>query len=212
MKYFFYIGMFFFFLAATASAETKYITNIIKITLRTGPSIDHKIVEMVKSGQKVEIKEQGKEWSLVQLPGGDQGWVLNRFLTSKQPDFIALAKLQKVHRNIASRLPTIIEENKHLKEENQKLKQNLDKNQTEASKLNLDYDKLKKDSAEFLDLKVRYEKVVAELAEQSNKAGRLEKELFHKYITIGLTGAAILLLGFIIGFSTKRQRKRTSLL
>ena len=212
MKYFIAIVMSLFFLSVTVHAENRYISNIIKITLRTGPGITHKIVQMIKSGQRVEIKEQGDEWSRVGLPNGNEGWVLNRFLVEKEPDFIALAKLKKKYNTISVKMPEIITENKQLKGENKKLKQNLDKHQSESSNLAKEYDKLKDASAGYLDLKVKYEKTVVKLAEQSNKADRLEKELLHKYITAGLTGAAVLLLGFIIGFSTKRQRKRTSLL
>ncbi|MCD6184346.1 MAG: TIGR04211 family SH3 domain-containing protein [Deltaproteobacteria bacterium] len=212
MKYFIAIVMSLFFLSVTVHAETRYISNIIKITLRTGPGITHKIVQMIKSGQRVEIKEQGDEWSRVGLPNGKEGWVLNRFLVEKEPDFIALAKLKKKYNTISVKMPKIITENKQFKEENKKLKQNLDKHQSESSNLAKEYDKLKDASAGYLDLKVKYEKTVVKLAEQSDKADRLEKELLHKYITAGLTGAAVLLLGFIIGFSTKRQRKRTSLL
>ena len=212
MKYFVFIVMSLFFLSATVHAETRYISNIIKITLRTGPGITHKIVQMIRSGQNVEIKEQGKEWSRVSLPNGQEGWVLNRFLVEKEPDFIALAKLKKKYNTISVKMPKITAENKQLKAENERFKQNLDKHQSESNNLAKEYEKLKEDSAGYLDLKVKYEKTVVKLAEQSNKADRLEKELLHKYITAGLTGAAVLLLGFIIGFSTKRQRKRTSLL
>jgi len=212
MKYFIVIVMSLFFLSATVHAEIRYISNIIKITLRTGPGINHKIVQMIKSGQNVEIKEQGGEWSRVGLPNGQEGWVLNRFLVEKEPDFIALEKLKKKYDTISVKMPKINTENTELKEENKRLKQNFDKHQSESSKLAKEYDTLKEDSAGYLDLKVKYEKTVVMLAEQSNKADRLEKELLHKYITAGLTGAAVLLLGFIIGFSTKRQRKRTSLL
>lgn len=214
MKYFIFIFilMFLFLLSATVQAETRYISNIIKVTLRTGPGIDHKIVKMIKSGQNVKIQEQGEEWSKVQTPNGKEGWVLNRFLTAKEPDFIALAKLKKKYNAIKVQLPAISEENKQLKEQNVQFKQDLGKHQSELNKLSREYGKLKDDSAGYLNLKAKYEKTVAKLAEQSNKAERLEKELLHKYITAGLTGAAILLLGFIIGFSTKRQRKRTSLL
>lgn len=212
MKYFIVIVMSLFFLSATAHAETRYISNIIKITLRTGPGINHKIVQMIKSGQRVTIKESGGEWSRVDLPNGQEGWVLNRFLVEKEPDFITLAKVKKKYDTISVKMPKINAENAELKEENKRLKQNFDKHQSESSKLAKEYDTLKDDSAGYLDLKVKYEKTVVMLAEQSSKADRLEKELLHKYITAGLTGAAVLLLGFIIGFSTKRQRKRTSLL
>ena len=212
MKYFIFIIMSLLILSATVQAETRYISNIIKITLRTGPGIDHKIVRMVKSGQNVEVKEQGAEWSKVQLPNGTEGWVLNRFLTTKEPDFITLERLEKKHNGIMAQLPAITEENRQLKEQNRKLKQKYDKHQSKASSLAKDYAKLKNNSAGYLELKVKHEKVVSSLAAASSKAKRLEKELLNKYITAGLTGAAVLLLGFIIGFSAKRQRKRSSLL
>ncbi len=212
MKYFIFIIMPILILSATVQAETRYISNIIKITLRTGPGIDHKIVQMVKSGQNIEVKEQGAEWSKVQLPNGTEGWVLNRFLTRKEPDFITLERLKKKYNDIMAQLPAITEENRQLKEDNRKLKQKLDKDQSKASRLAKDYAKLKNNSAGYLELKVKHEKVVSSLAAASSKAKRLEKELLNKYITAGLTGAAVLLLGFIIGFSAKRQRKRSSLL
>jgi SH3 domain protein len=212
MKYFIFIIISLLILSATVQAETRYISNIIKITLRTGPGIDHKIVRMVKSGQNVEVKEQGTEWSKVQLPNGTEGWVLNRFLTTKEPDFITLERLEKKYNGIMAQLPAITEENRQLKEENRNFKQKLDKEQSKASSLAKDYAKLKNSSASYLELKVKHEKAVSSLAELSSKAERLEKELLNKYITAGLTGAAVLLLGFIIGFSAKRQRKRSSLL
>ncbi len=212
MKYFIFIIMSILILSATVQAETRYISNIIKITLRTGPGIDHKIVRMVKSGQNVEVKEQGAEWSKVQLPDGTEGWVLNRFLTRKEPDFITLERLRKKYNDIMAQLPAITQENRQLKEDNRKLKQKLDEDQAKASRLAKDYAKLKTNSAGYLELKGEHEKVVSRLAAASSKVKRLEKELLNKYITAGLTGAAVLLLGFIIGFSAKRQRKRSSLL
>ncbi len=212
MKYFIFIIMSILILSATVQAETRYISNIIKITLRTGPGIDHKIVRMVKSGQNVEVKEQGAEWSKVQLPDGTEGWVLNRFLTRKEPDFITLERLRKKYNDIMAQLPAITQENRQLKEDNRKLKQKLDEDQAKASRLAKDYARLKKNSAGYLELKGEHEKVVSRLETASSKVKRLEKELLNKYITAGLTGAAVLLLGFIIGFSAKRQRKRSSLL
>ena len=44
-----------------AWAETKYVGDLTEITFRTGPGIDHKIVEMLKSGQKVEVVQAGGE-------------------------------------------------------------------------------------------------------------------------------------------------------
>lgn len=93
--------VFFIVLFSTAvHAETMYIDDIVKITVRTGPGIAHKIVAMIKSGERVEVlktEEPDKEWSLVRITNGKEGWVLSRFLKSKEPDGLILERLKKKH-------------------------------------------------------------------------------------------------------------------
>jgi hypothetical protein len=56
----------------------------------------------------------------------------------------------------------------------------------------------------------------AKLTEQTQKASKYEEDLtkllWNKNIKWFLSGAGVLILGFIIGFMTKRQRRRSSLL
>ena len=40
-------------------AESMYVTDLIKLTLRSGPSTDYKILDVIESGQQVEILEPG---------------------------------------------------------------------------------------------------------------------------------------------------------
>jgi len=72
--------------STVVQAETMYVGDIIKITVRTGPGINHKIVAMINSGARVEVLKPEDEWSLVRITNGKEGWVLSRFLKSKEPD------------------------------------------------------------------------------------------------------------------------------
>jgi hypothetical protein len=67
-----------------------------------------------------------------------------------------------------------------------------------------------------LKLKTKYDAVSAELAEKSQKLATLEGDLstltFFYYFKWFLGGSAVLLVGFMIGLSAKRQRRRPSLL
>lgn len=212
MKRLIIFGFFFLFFSAIAYAESRYVNNVMKITLRTGADINHKIVAMVKSGQKVKILKEGEEWSFARLKDGREGWLLNRFLTTKEPDSILLASLQKQYQAISDKVPLVVEENRRVKEENKKFNQELGSTKEAINKLSRSYESLKEESKEFLELKVDYKKILSQLSIQTNKAQKLEKELMSKYITAALCGAGVLLLGFIIGFAAKRQRKRPSLL
>ncbi|MGW8186224.1 MAG: hypothetical protein ACWGNK_03125, partial [Desulfobacterales bacterium] len=74
----------------------------------------------------------------------------------------------------------------------------------------------KSESGEFLALKAKYEKTAARLDEETRRANQLDEQvakLTRSYaIKWFLAGSGVLLFGFIVGFSLKRQRRRPSLL
>lgn len=216
MKKVAFIGICLVLFCSVSQAETLYISDFLRITMRTGPGIDHKIIEMIKSGQTVTVLEQGPEWTKIQLPTGKEGWVLNRFLTPKPPSGLLLKKLEEKHAELSLQVTTLIDENERLRNENQKLDAELKTNSSNLEKVTDSYQTLKSGSAEYLDLKSIYEKMVMQFDQQKKRAQNVEKELeriqFHKNIRWFLSGASVLIIGFLIGFSSRRQRRRPSLL
>ncbi len=216
MKKVTFIGICLFLFCSISQAETLYISDFLRITMRTGPGIDHKIIEMIKSGQSVTVLEQGPEWTKILLPTGKEGWVLNRFLTPKPPSGLLLKKLEEKHAELSLQITTLIDENKRLRNENQRLDAELKTSSRNLKKVTDSYQKLKSGSAEYLDVKSRYEMMVVQLDQQKKRAQDIEKELesirFHKNIRWFLSGAVVLILGFLIGFSAIHQRRRSSLL
>jgi SH3 domain protein len=109
-----------------------------------------------------------------------------------------------------------MEENKALKDENKKLNYDLNTTEKKEKDISKDYETLKRESKQFLDLQEKYKESTSKLAEQTQKAEKFEDELtkllWNKNIKWFLSGAGVLILGFIIGFSTKRQRRHSSLL
>ena len=211
-----FIGICLFLFCSISQAETLYISDFLRITMRTGPGIDHKIIEMIKSGQSVTVLEQGPEWTKILLPTGKEGWVLNRFLTPKPPSGLLLKKLEEKHAELSLQITTLIDENKRLRNENQRLDAELKTSSRNLKKVTDSYQKLKSGSAEYLDVKSRYEMMVVQLDQQKKRAQDIEKELelirFHKNIRWFLSGAVVLIIGFLIGFSAIHQRRRSSLL
>ena len=204
------------FFSSVVFAENMYVTDSLKLTLRSGPSTGHKILAVVESGQSVEVPEPGSDWSLVRLQNGKEGYVLTRYLTPEATHNIRLERLQQKHNVLMQQSATLLEENTRLKAENKKVRAALANSERTLKQLRLNYDKLKAGSAEFLTLKSRYQKAAAELNRQKNRAEKLDEELskieMNQYIKWFLAGSGVLLLGFIIGFSARRQRRRPSLL
>jgi SH3 domain protein len=184
--------------------------------MRTGPGIENKITAMVPSGQAVEIVTPGDQWSFVRLPNGKEGWVLTRFLTANLPLSITLENLKKEHETLKERAASLETENTELKSENQTLSTELTTAQQRLSEITGAYEALKSESTEFLELKTNYQESAAKLTDQTQKVARYEEELTRlttqHNIRWFLSGAGVLLFGFIIGFMTKRQRRRPSLL
>ena len=74
---------------------------------------------------------------------------------------------------------------------------------------------MKAEAAGFLTLKSKYEAAASQLAEQTARVQKLEEQLtqmeMSAYIKWFLAGSGVLVVGFLIGFSTKRQRRRPTL-
>ena len=141
---------------------------------------------------------------------------MNRYLISSETNKIRLDRLESEHSELKTKFETILEENSKLKTDNKTLSSALSDSEKALQKVRSDYESLKASSAEFLTLKSNYEKASRQLTEQSKKADQLEKQVakleFSSYIKWFLAGSGVLIVGFIIGFSTKRQRRQSSLL
>jgi SH3 domain protein len=204
-------------LSAAALAETKhYINDSMTITMRTGPATDRKIIALLGVGQEVEILKSENDWTLVRLPNSKEGWVLSRFITDQTPNDLQLNALKKEFNDLQAKAASLKEENKSLNAENKKLSTDLRVNETKLKNLDKAYETLKRDSKQFLDLQTKYKASTSKLTEQTQKAQKYEDELtkllWNQNIKWFLSGAGVLVLGFIIGFSTKRQRRHSSLL
>ncbi|MDD4071695.1 MAG: TIGR04211 family SH3 domain-containing protein [Desulfobacterales bacterium] len=215
MKYFLLAMCFLTAFISHAHADTMYISDIREITMRTGRGLDHKIIALLKSGQQVDLIESGKDWSKVSLGTGNEGWVLSRYLSSEIPDSLTLKNLQEKHAGLQSRASVLASENTELKQANKTLIDDLSKIGKELDQTRTDYEALKKESAQFLELKSEHEQTTIQLSEQSQKVETYESELIKlklsRNIKWFLTGAGVLLAGFIIGVSSKRRRSSSLL-
>jgi SH3 domain protein len=160
--------------------------------------------------------EPGEDWSLVRTANSKEGYVLTRYLLSDPTYNVRLARLQNKHKALMQQAGTLLEENTRLKKEDRQLKSTLDGNDKVLKKLRVDYEKLKAGSAEYIELKEKYKTASGQLAEQTKRAETLDEELrsieINQYIKWFLAGSGVLLVGFIVGFSARRGRRRPSLL
>ena len=206
---------FFLIFSSSARAETKYVVEHTQVTVRTGASLNHKIIAMLESGQKVQVLENGREWSLVKLANGREGWMLSRFLTNSEPRSLVLERLQKQYDELNEQAKILSGENNILKEENQILKTELATHKEAVEQITVDYEDLKKNSSEYLELKEREQEAVLKLQEITSKAQTMESEISklrnRQNIQWFLVGSGVLFIGFLAGSISRKKRRQSSL-
>jgi SH3 domain protein len=202
--------------ATAALANTVYVTEDFEITMRTGPGVDRKIIALIRSGQRVEEVSKSEEWTEIRLPSDKTGWVLTRYLSPKEPCALVKERIQTQYNQLQTDHTELQAKNSDLEAVNQRLEAQLASTQASLERVTGDFDDLKTESTDFLKLKTQFKKVTAQLEETKTKADKFEDEtsrlLRNQNIKWFLAGAGVILIGFIIGFSSRRQKRRSSLL
>jgi len=216
MKKIIFVFLLLFLFPVTGETETQYVIGLMKVTFRTGPGEDHRVLAMIKTDQAVEVLTTEGDWTQVRLPNGKEGWILSRFLTDKEPFSVAFDQTKKKNEQLVLQLKDLSEESEKLKKTNSRLESELTKNKKNLNELKRSYETLKNESSEYLKLKGEYKKSAAELAGHREKTKNMEAELsrlrLRTRIWWFLSGAGVLFLGFLLGLGAKRQRRRSSLL
>jgi SH3 domain protein len=202
-------------IGSPAPAETRYISDTIDITLRRGPGTDHTIISMIQTGQTATLLQSGKNWSRIRLADGKTGWVLNRFLSGEKPSRILLAELQGRYDRLETIARNPLQENMALKQENEAQAARLATLEKELEQTRKDLASLARESKTYLQLKTMHQQVTRRLKQQSSELAKAEAELENlrkeQVFRWFLSGAGVLLLGFLMGVSARRNRRRSTL-
>ena len=199
-------------------AETRYVTDKFKITLRSGESTSHKIIRMLDSGMGLDVLSINPESGYTKVRAGNSvGFVLSRQLmrqpsarsqlASMQKEIDALkaapgelrtnlANLQKQHRQLSQ----AHKELQAVKNKQEQELQSIQRTASNAIRISNERNELRKQVA---DLTREVEDLKQENRDLSNEATR---EWF-------LIGAGVIIAGILIGLvlpHLRFQRRRSS--
>jgi SH3 domain protein len=84
-------------LGTSALAETRYVSDNLEITMRSGKGNHFNIIRMLSSGTPVEVLEVDKDdgYTRVRASNGKEGWVLTRYLMRTQAARDRIADTEK---------------------------------------------------------------------------------------------------------------------
>lgn len=94
------LGLMLALLATAATGQTRYVSDQLVITLRSGASTNNSILENLVSGDSVEILEvvEDSGYARVRAESGTEGWVLSQYLSDRP---VAADRLVIAERDIA---------------------------------------------------------------------------------------------------------------
>ena len=197
-------------------AAKAYVTDIFKVTLRTGPSIGNKIIAMLSSGQEVEALESEGEWSRVRILGEGnstrEGWMLTKYLVGRLPWEAQARSLKDENATLKEKLRGAERQLNEVVRQEQELTKGL-KDKTETLQESQQaYESLRLGAGEYLDLKAKHEATLSTLDASEKEVRRLTDEnerlsssQHNKWFA---TGALVLLCGLMIGLTIGRQQKK----
>ena len=214
-----FLGLTIFFVSWLASAEiwatTLYVSDTTLDTiLRAGPETSFRIVAPLRVGTQVTLIKEKNGWAEVALQNGVSGWTLKRYLSERVPWRITAEKLAADNQALQARVSQIGRSRQELSEENSKLKEQLDTERRELKALRKDYEALKKGAANYLGLKNAFEKLTLEARQAREGLDDVQKA--HKKLKSSssirwfISGAGVLILGWLVGLSMGRMRRRRS--
>jgi len=202
--------------ASVVQAETMYVRDILKITMRAGRGVEYKILEVLESGQEVEVLSIDDEWANVRLQNEKEGWVSGKYLTSEKTSSLVLKKIQEKESLLGSQNSALRTENIRLRDELKRVSLQLAENKQALFVTNKSFETLKNSPNSYVELETKYKEAEKKISLQKNKVENLEEELTRllrqQNVMWLLAGAGILIVGFIIGYSARRNKNRSSLL
>jgi len=197
-----------------AQIPTKYVTDDFEVMLRTGPSIQNKIVKPLRSGTSIQIlrEDAGNGHSQVKISSGEIGYMLTRFISPNSSARNQLARLRKQIKQLRSKpgeikalLATAQEENQALIDQNLKLTNQLS---TADEKIT----KIETASGNALSISERNQKLENEVQQLLLQLDdiRIQNQALKDnadYVR-NLTMTGILVLGLFLGWILSRSGKR----
>jgi SH3 domain protein len=197
-------------------AERAYVTDTFEVTFRSGPSTQNKIMSLLSSGQPVTVLERQGDWSRIRPLGKDEeseeGWVMSRYLISRQPWELQAAELRKANSHMQGQVKTLKEKLEETESVNNELTAKLDETSRVLKQLGKDHRALKQGAAQYLQLAKTHKETEAKLGQMRQGF----EELHEKYQRLRYsernvwfaTGAGILLAGVGVGIIIGRREKR----
>jgi len=206
-------------LSAAAFGQTRYISDNIPITLRTGPSLENRIIRNLSAGARVEVLRVDEENGYTQVrvaSDGTEGWVLTRYLQSEPVARERLAAAEQALTTARERVQELEAQVASLTEELARTREELEATATAHKDVSRELQDIRSASSNVLALRSQNEQLRQRVSEAEERINRLAMEntelASDSRQSWFLVGAGVLFGGILIGLVAPnfKRRRRSS--
>ncbi|MFP3870804.1 MAG: TIGR04211 family SH3 domain-containing protein [Syntrophobacteria bacterium] len=202
-------------LCGTGRATTLYVSDTtLEANLRTGTTKENRIIALVRPGTQVTLLSEEEGWAEVALEDGRTGWILRRYLSDRPPWRVTATKLAAENEQLGTRLREIERLHGKLVEQNSTVEKKLKGQKQQLREARQKYEDLKKASSMYLNLKEAYENLQKEARQHRTRLDEVQKAYEQLKMSTNirwfLSGGGVLVVGWLVGLSMGRMRRRRS--
>ncbi|MGD8176465.1 TIGR04211 family SH3 domain-containing protein [Marinimicrobium sp. ARAG 43.8] len=152
-------------LSVTASAQDRYVSDVLYVPLRSGMGNQYRIVHRgLPSGTALELvredqSDDGEDWSLVRTPGGEEGWVRSQFLMSEPTASLRLEAAQRRAANVSGERQALVDRVDTAEARSEELAQSLAELQTRYDDLQAEHEELESLSSDAVSLHEQHQEL-----------------------------------------------------
>ena len=220
MRYFILMFMLTLLMLSTGQAivDKQYVSDELIITLRRGEGDQYKILKMLKTGTPLEILQEGKaDYVFVRTSDGTEGWVKKQYLTNETPKPTVIGRLEKERDQLREQVNQLEIQQAELTAALENSRNDLAGGnaafadlQKELDKVQAKYDDLQNKAANVVKLTGERDRLKSHNDQLSAEVDQLRQDnesmLYTGAVKWFLAGAGVLLVGVILGKTTRRKK------
>lgn len=201
-------------LPAVAQEGERWVSDSFEVMMRSGKGNRHSIVRMLPSGAKVDLLELDdvEGYALVRSPGGDEGWVLSRYLQTSPPARIRLPNVEQQLATSQSKSKELQQQLAEVRQERDQLQRQVAELERSGTDLQTQLSDVRRLSSSVIQVdeqnqQLRERLAAAEqtLTDLQREKERLESRSAREWFVVG---AGVVIIGIILGLILPRIRWR----
>lgn len=197
-----------------ACAHAEYVSESLRVELRSGASTEHRIIDFVKAGTKIEVLQAGEAFTRIRTENGSEGWIASQYVVNDPPSRDLLRQRQARIDQLTANLEQATAGTGNVFAELEQNKAQVATLTEQLTSTRAELDRIRRISANSIEAQQKVQNLEElntrlrdELRNASAERQRLADNLEERWMLIG---AGLVLGGLILGAIIKSRPRRSA--